>query len=424
MALALEQEAAVAAGGELPPFHGVPIGIKDLYDVKGMRTTSSHSAFRSFVADADTIQVQRFKRAGFNIVGKTNVPELGAAVTTESALNGPCHNPWDLDRSSGGSSGGAAAAVAAGLLPIGHASDGGGSIRIPAACCGLVGLKPSRGRVSLGPGPGSILEGAVTQGVVTRTVADTAALLDVMHGYETGEPFLVPPPEQPFLELSARPPNRLRIALCLDSPTGSQLHPDVSTAIRRAAQLLDELGHDVVEASPTWIDDEFVALQRRFYSTQFGFAEISMQDLEPENQLWYREAESLSSLDFMRCWVRIQAYLRRAMAFWDDYDLVLTPTLGAPPKLLGERLDHHPSDLPLWGFYDYIPFLTIANLTGQPAITVPVAWSQHELPIGVQLIGQPAGEADLLRVARQMEDADPWRDRYDGLAARLLEVTG
>jgi amidase len=408
---ARQKERTLTEGGDLPPYHGVPIAIKDLDDTAGIRTTYSHSGFASFVPDQDSAVVARIKAAGFIILGKTNVPEFGAAVTTESQLNGPCHNPWQTDYSSGGSSGGSAAAVAAGLVSVGHASDGAGSIRIPASCCGLVGLKPSRGRISLAPGPGIVLEGASTQGVVTRTVRDTAAMLDVMQGYEVGDPYWL---ERVDVNLAiSQKPKALRIALSTISPTGSEVHPECVAAAQAAADLLAALGHNVEEATPDWRVDGLVDLQRRFYSTCFPYnRRFDPVNLEPDNKRYFAEAMAMSSVKYVECWVDLQNLCRRIVAFWNQFDLLLTPTLGTPPKKLGEGLDLHPDDLPLWGFHHYIPFLPIANLTGQPAITLPLHWSESGLPVGVQLMGPPAGEATLLSIAAQVEEASPWATKY------------
>ena len=254
------EQALETARGPLPdgPFTGVPIAIKDLTETAGIRTTFSSRAFADYVPEHDVAVVRRLKQAGFVIVGKTNTPEFGVTAVTESELNGACRNPWDLSRTPGGSSGGAAAAVAAGLVPVAHGSDGGGSIRIPAACCGLVGLKPSRGRVSSAP-YGDGLAGLSTHGALTVTVRDTAALLDVLAGYEPGDPSWAPPPERPFLDEVGADPGRLRIALAVEPPVPFPVDPACLDAAYGAAELLTELGHEVVETTPPWQSDDLLA---------------------------------------------------------------------------------------------------------------------------------------------------------------------
>ena len=397
------------------PFHGVPIAIKDLAATKGIRTTYSSRAYAEHVPDFDTAVVRRIRDAGFVILGKTNTPEFGTTAFTESELNGTTRNPWRLERTPGGSSGGAAAAVAAGLLPVAHGSDGGGSIRIPASCCGLLGLKPSRGRVSAAPF-GS-LEGLSTSGPLARTVRDAAALLDVMAGYEPGDPWWAPPPEQPFVEEVGVAPGRLRVAVTSRSPVESDVHPECDRALREAADLLAGLGHDVVDETPPWSDMD---LSLAFISVwQVGPALQPVDDLSlltPLNRELVESARAMSAADYGRTVARLQAYARRVVAFWQGIDVVLTPTLALPPVPIGWQHAAEGAVGQLLRNVEFTPFTGVANLTGLPALSLPLHWTDEGLPVGVQAIGPPAGDALLLRLAAQVEEARPWRDHRPHLA--------
>jgi amidase len=400
-----------AARGELPdgPFRGVPIAIKDLTDVAGLRTTYSSRPFAQNVATADAAVVRRVREAGFVIVGKTNTPEFGSTAVTESALNGACRNPWDTSRTPGGSSGGAAAHVAAGVLPLAHGSDGGGSIRIPASCCGLFGLKPSRGRVSPAPyGDGSF---ALSQnGPIAWTVRDAAAFLDIVAGYEPGDSAWLPPPARPFAGEVGAPPGRLRIALALEPALDYPVEEPCLDAARAAATLLEQLGHDVVEDAPPWRDAD--VLHQFSYLWRIGPAlfDVPPESLEPLNRALAESAHATSALEYARAVIAMQRYARRVAAFWDEVDVVVTPALGKLPVPIGWVFE--PDDP--WDQFrrggEFTPFTPVLNVTGQPAASVPFDVVDG-LPVAVQLIARAGDEATLIRLASQLEEARPWIER-------------
>jgi amidase len=391
------------------PFHGVPIPIKDLNETGGIRTTFSCKAFADYVPESDSAVVRRIRDAGFVVIGKTNTPEFGSVGITESELNGDCRNPWDVSRTPGGSSGGAAAAVAAGLAPVAHASDGGGSIRIPASCCNLFGIKPSRGRVSPAPyGSGSL--GLSTSGPLARTVRDAAALLDVMAGKEPGDFFVAPPHAQSFLAECDVEPGRLRVAVTSTPPIDVGVDPQCVAAVRAAAELLADLGHDVMAATPRWQTDDATEHFTRIW--QIGPATSGVDDLsllEPLNRALAERALETPSVDAAVSVMRLQALARRIVALWNDVDVVLTPTLALPPVEIGWTWSDDPWET-MQRQWRWTPFTAIVNVTGQPAASVPMQWSNDGLPIGVQLIGKPFAEATLFRLAAQIEQARPWAD--------------
>jgi amidase len=405
------EEARAAAAGELPdgPFRGVPLPIKDLQETAGIRTTFSSRAYADYVPDFDVAVVRRLKEAGFVVIGKTNTPELGITAVTESELNGVCRNPWDTTRTPGGSSGGAAVAVTAGLAPAAHGTDGGGSIRIPASCCGVFGIKPARGRVSLAPYGGH--EGFSSSGPLARSVLDAAALLDVMAGYEPGDPWWAPPPARPFVEEVGAEPGELRVAVTTTPPIDAEVAPECVAAAEGAAALLGELGHTVDEAMPPWADGKLIDLFMTVWKVIPGMREKPPELFEPMNRVLIEAGEETNAVDYVNATQALRGWARRVAAFWDEYDLVLTPTLAQPPPPVGALMD--PDDP--WGNFDrawrFTPFTQVANVTGLPAVSAPLHWSAEGLPIGVQLIGRPADEATLIRVSAQLEQARPWRDR-------------
>lgn len=417
----VDADAALAAAREQRggPFAGVPISIKDLTETAGLRTTLSTKALAENVPAFDTATVRRIRDAGFVVLGKTNTPEFGTIGMTESELNGACRNPWDTTRTPGGSSGGAAAATAAALCPIAQGSDGGGSIRNPASCCGLVGIKPSRGLVSPAPwGSGSL--GLGTNGPIARTVRDAAALLDVMAGYEPGDFFVAPQPERAFLAEAELEPGRLRVAFTLQPPVDVRVDETCAAATLEAAGLLASLGHDVREATPPWNDPELVPHFMRVWQAGPASMGIDFELLEPINRALARDAVATPSPEMTVSVYRLQAAARRIVAFWQDVDVLVTPTLALPPVPVGWTFEETDGD-PHQAFarqFLFTPFTAVFNVTGQPAMSLPLHWSGDSLPIGVQFVGRPFADATLVRLAAQLEQAQPWADYRPPLAER------
>jgi len=421
--------AAEAVGpGDPRPFAGVPIAVKNNRPVEGLRLTFCADLLGDHVAGHDAYVVARLRAAGFIIVGTTKLPEFGILPVSEPSRFGPVRNPWDLERTPGGSSGGSAAAVAAGMVPIAHGNDGGGSTRIPAACCGLVGLKPARGRISHGPDLGDSL--LSIDGVLTRTVTETAALLDLLSGYEIGDATWAPPPDRPFADAAAGDPGRLRVALTLAPPLiDTPVDPVCEAAARDAASLLEELGHEVREATPPWtvpgMLETFSAVFGPLVSLAVGFGallagrEPTFEDMEPLSWYLWRRAREASALDYAAAVIALQGLARAVVGFFDDVDVVLTPSLAQRPVAIGE-IDASAPD-PAATFRrsgEFTPFTAIANVTGQPAVSLPLSHGVDGLPSGIQLIGRPADEATLLALAAQLEAASPWAGRRPPIAAR------
>jgi amidase len=398
------------------PLHGVPIPIKDLTETAGIKTTFSSRVFADNVPDADAAVVRRIRDAGFVVLGKTNTPEFGTIPVSESELNGACRNPWATERTPGGSSGGAAAAVAAGMCPVAQGTDGGGSIRIPAACCGLFGLKPTRGRVSQAPyGPGTM--GLATSGPIARTVADAAALLDVMAGYEVGDPFWAAPLERPLLQEVGTSPGRLRIAVTVVPPVDHPVDPMRVAATHACAQLLAELGHDVVESTPPWRDHDVAREFTRIWQPGPAlWAGDKLELLEPLNRALAEDAYAATSVELGLAVARLQTYARRVVAFWTDYDLVLTPALALAPVPIGWLFELPKPRMQFARALSFTPFTPVVNVTGQPAAAVPFGVDDDGLPLGVQLIARPAREDVLVRVSAQLERARPWAELRPTLA--------
>ncbi len=426
-----ERARAQARGGGVPntPFRGVPFLLKDL--VCHSAGDPFHAGMRllrnlRWVEEADTYLAAKFRAAGFIFVGKTNVPELGPLPTTEPEAYGPTRNPWDLRRSSGGSSGGSAAAVAAGLVPAAHANDGGGSIRIPASACGLVGLKPSRGRTSLGPDYGEMWAGLVAEHAVTRSVRDTAAILDAVAGPMPGDPYGAPPPARPFREEVGREPGRLRVGVMTGAPAMiSAVHRDCAAAAEDAARLLASLGHAVEPSHPAALDEvefsrmlgtlvsSWTARDLDYWSARTG-RPIGAADVETYTWALAEMGRSVSAVQYIEAVNWLQGYTRRLAQWWTDgFDLLLTPTLAEPPPVLGDFAPT-PAD-PLRGLMRSTPlaaFTAPFNATGQPAISLPLCWNAEGLPIGVQLVAAYGREDVLIRVAAQLEQARPWVDKW------------
>ncbi len=406
------------------PFAGVPVAIKNNRPVKGMRLTYGCRLMESYVADYDHNVTRRLRDAGFVIVGTTTLPEYGILPVSEARIFGPTRNPWDLERTPGGSSGGAAAAVAAGLVPVAHGNDGGGSIRIPAACCGLVGLKSTRGRISVAPELGDSSLGI--DGMLTRSVADTAAILDVLAGYEPGDATWAPPPSQSFAEAATGDPGRMRIAFSKQAPSpDATLDPIAARGADEAAELLGSLGHDVIEVDPPWREDGLSELFGMVFSSQIalsigysanvsgkGIEGVSAEDMEPMSWAIFSMIRKLGTLEQQAAVVRLQAFARRLVAWLDEYDALLTPALAERPLPLG-TLDTAAED-PMSTFTRsglFTPFTPVFNATGQPGISLPLYQGEDGLPLGVQIIGRPAGEERLLALASQLETALPWAER-------------
>jgi amidase len=401
----------------LSPFHGVPITIKDLHETAGVKTTFSCAALAEYVPDQDDNVVAKIKDAGFIMLGKTNTSEFGRVPVTESSLNGICRNPWNTDHTPGGSSGGAAVSVAAGMSPVAHAADGGGSIRIPSSCCGLFGMKPSRGRISSGPRFGEHWHGFSTSGPLGRSVKDVAALLDVMSGYCTGDPYWTPPPSVPFADEVGRDPGRLKIGFTLTSPNEIPPDPEVVTAVEQAAKLLESLGHEVEEAAPRWIDQSLAPAFVQLIQTGTAVVDfLPLEQMEPLNRFLIESARDISSAQHIQALTQAHQYARRVVAFWDDYDVLLTPTLARPPLPVGWIFSDDDPAMQLIRSGMFIPYTPAANITGQPAASVPLHTSADGLPVGVQLMGKPAGEAELFRLCGQLEAAQPWAERIPELA--------
>ena len=418
-------QARAQARGVLPdaPFAGVPYLLKDLITSwSGVPMASGTSFMRGFVPDHDSELVRRLKQAGFIILGKTNVPELGQLPTTEPRMFGPTLNPWDTGRTAGGSSGGSAAAVACGMVPAAHGNDGGGSIRMPASCCGLFGLKPTRARTPMGPDFGDIMSGLVVEHAITRSVRDSAAILDATSGPDKGDPYSAPQPARPFLEEVGADPGRLRIAYCTTTAKGLQAHPDCVAAVEDAAKLCADLGHDVVEKAPALNPKLigrplFIVSSAGCAATMEGMAQLTGRTLtqdqfEPITWALYETGCKQTAWSYLLAQNSLNQVARGLARFFDDFDVWLTPTLGEPPVPLGTF--ESPPDDPLQGLFrcgPFMPFTAICNVTGQPAMSVPLFWNEEGLPIGTQFISRFGDEATLFRLAAQLEEAKPWAGR-------------
>jgi len=424
-----QARAAIAAGLPDGPFKGVPFLLKDLAAEYAGVATSEGSRFlgEHNVAEVDQELTRRFKAAGLVIFGKTNTPEFGLLPTTEPELFGPTCNPWDVTRTPGGSSGGAAAAVAAGLVPAAHANDGGGSIRIPASCCGVFGLKPSRGRNSLAPHYGDIASGIVAEHVVSRTVRDSAALLDATAGPALGDPYWAPPPARPFAQELGADPGRLRIALSTTPINGATVDSDCIAAAQEAAALCAELGHVVEEATPVFDP----ALGETFSAIWVGFLgwavddwsrrmkrEPREQDLEPWTWRMLEVSRAQSTKDYLLAVQDVQAAGRTLAEFLQGYDILLTPTVASPPMPLGsfDYVDGNRAHA-RESVFALAAFTPLCNVAGNPAMSVPLHWTDSGLPVGAHFIARMADEATLFRLAAQLEAARPWADKRPPVSA-------
>ena len=401
------------AGGDLPPLHGVPTAVKDLDQLQGVPTAFGSLAFADHLSRWTDHVVARLQDAGTVLLGKTATPELGLPCYTETATVAT-RNPWDLGLSPGGSSGGAAAAVAAGMLPFAQGSDGGGSVRIPASTCGLFGIKVARGRISRGPAQGD-LTGLGWHGPLARTVADAAAMLDAMAGPALGDPHWAPPPAQTFLSAATQEPGRLRVARTLDTVVdGVELHPHVVDAYEQASALLADLGHEVVDVALPY-GPELLPHFRVLWSVSASTVPV---DPDREHLLlpltrWLRDlGRSRSAGEFAAAISALQGAARRGITATAGYDALLTPTLAQPPAPVGWFTDAGDPAEEFARMTRWTPYTALFNMTGQPAVSVPLVQSPAGLPIGVQLVGRPADELTLVRLSAQLERARPWRDRH------------
>ncbi len=428
--------AAVPATADAP-FHGVPIVLKDLDGTSA--DDPLHLGNRllkelGHVADHDGYLFEKIRAAGFIPVGKTNTPEFGLMTTTEPEAYGPTRNPWNTGHSTGGSSGGSAAAVASGMVPLAHAGDGGGSIRIPASECGLFGLKPSRGRMSLGPDAGEAWAGLVQRHVLTHSVRDSAAVLDALQGPMSGDPYFAPPPSVRYADQVGTDPGRLRIGLRTKAPAAmAETDTECVAAAEDAARLLESLGHDVEVASPAALDEtELLDLFLTVMTTnvvwdvhelaRIAGRDITADDVEPLTWIYYEMGQGHSSFQYLEAINAAHAWTRRVASWFTPapgvggggaFDLLLTPTLAEPPPEIGDVVGT--KDDPWHGMARATPFATYTapfNVTGQPAMSVPLYWeASADLPIGVQLVADHTREDLLLRIAAQLEEARPWADR-------------
>ncbi len=419
-------EARELAQGLLPqgPFTGVPFLLKDLIAAyAGKKLSSGSRFFADLVAPHDSELTQRYKRAGLVTLGKTNLPEFGIICTTEPKLFGPARNPWNPDYTTGGSSGGSAAAVASGMVPMAHGGDGGGSIRIPASCCGIFGLKPSRGRLPMGPDIGDIMHGLVTEHALTRSVRDSAALLDATDGPDVGAPYAAPPKARPYTQEVTTAPGKLRIAFTTRTNTGAPVHPECLKAMDDAVKLLTELGHTVVEGSlevpnedllgqtfmTLWSSGVVVALEKM---SPFTGRALTPELFEPLTWALYDVGRQNTAASYLMAHDTMQHFARAFARKFVDVDAWLLPTLAEPPVPLG-TFDAPPGEpmMSMLRALAFTPFCAIANITGNPAMSVPLHWSADGLPVGVQFIGRFGDEATLFRLAGQLESARPWAHR-------------
>lgn len=404
------------------PFRGVPFLLKDLgVALQGTITSEGSRYFKDQLQNYDSTVVARYKQAGLVIFGKTHSPEFGQTATTETQLFGNCHNPWDLTRSTGGSSGGAAAAVAAGILPVAHASDGGGSIRIPASACGLFGIKPTRGRVPMGPAVYESRDGLSHQHVVSRSVRDSAALLDITQGGEAGDPYPAPTNERSYLDELQRPPGKLRIALMTEPLFPLPVAPDCVAAAESAARLCAELGHNVEIARPQ-LDLDAIGNAMGVTSNVLVAAKIAAREkvlgrpprddeLEKINHLNLANGRKVDAVSYAQARNVVHLTGRRMAEFMQQYDVVLSPTMAIVPPRIGVLSLNQPYENFMMVAAAASGFTSLYNMTGQPAMTVPLYWNAENIPVGVQFAARFGDDATLFRLAAQLEEAAPWFDK-------------
>jgi amidase len=428
------------AGAPAPRVAGVPFLLKDLVpDMEGAPFSEGSRFVHGHVSPLDCELVRRLKASGLIIVGKTNTPEFGVLTTTEPLLHGPTHNPWDPRLTPGGSSGGSAAAVSAGIVPMAHGNDGGGSLRIPASCCGVFGLKPTRARNTLAPLFGDMAGGIIHEHALTRTVRDSAALLDATAGPAPGDPYQAPKPERPFLEEVGRSPGKLKIGFLSRVPPGwnehTDLHPDCADAVKDAARLCEDLGHVVEEvpaAALAWPDlpKVFIVIFASFVGHVVAYWErtlgrkVDQELLEPVTWDLYLESRKITAPEYLVAKEELQRFARM-MAGWYDrgrFDVLLSPTMQVPPTRLG-AFDPSPEDpgRSIRTALSFVAFTRTQNITGEPAMSVPLFWNHDTVPIGVQFAGRFGDEATLFRLAAQLEQARPWAGRLPPLHCSTMD---
>lgn len=413
-----------AARGRLPdgPFTGVPFLLKDLaVEWDGVRFTEGSVFLRDNVSSHDQELTRRIRQAGLVLAGKTNTPEFGALPTCEPALFGPTRNPWDMSRTPGGSSGGAAAAVASGMVPMAYGNDAGGSIRFPASCCGVFGLKPTRARLPFGPEYGDVFSGLAVEFALTRSVRDAAVLLDALAGPDLGDPYWAPPASMPFADEVGADPGRLRIAFCDRTPNGTPVHPDCVAAVRDAAALCESLGHDVDERDLPGVYDRPYPLDAldagavswilAYWIRKLG-REPDADEIEPLTRAMWEMSRSVTAADYLLAVQDAQALGRTVARFFTEIDLWLTPTLAQPPVPIGHITGTADPEQVMPRFMEFLGFPAwVANATGNPAMSVPLHWNDEGLPIGVHFLARFGDEVTLLRLASQLEHARPWSNR-------------
>ena len=424
----LYDHALAAVDEATGPFAGVPYLLKDL--IVEMAGTPFHEGSRFLtgnVSSYDSELVVRLRRAGLVVIGKTNSPEFGMVPACEPLLHGPTRNPWDTRRSTSGSSGGSAAAVASGMVPMAHGNDLGGSIRYPASACGLFGLKPTRARVPLGPEYGDVVSGWAVEHALTRSVRDSAALLDATAGPMPGDPYPAPPLVRPLAEEVGRDPGRLRIAWSARTPSGSPGHPDAVAAVEDAVALMTSLGHQLVEADLPGLDERVgesigtvfnaaVAWIVAYWTRRLGRSPVS-GDLEPATLAYWEAGRSTTAAAYLEAVEELQRFSRSVAAFLSHYDGWLTPTMSAPPRMLGTITA---MDIGA----DTVEYpLVVANITGNPGMSLPLYWNADGLPMGVHVLGRFGDEATLVRLASQLEQAQPWADRWPSPRERAARDT-
>lgn len=426
-----QARAEIRKGLPQAPFAGVPFLIKELVlHAKGVRCDEGSRLAQGYTPSEDTELMARFRRAGLVLTGTTQTPELGYNPTTETVAFGPVHNPWNQGHSAGGSSGGSGAAVASGIVPIAHGNDGGGSIRIPASCNGLVGLKPTRDRTPTGPDYSDPLCGLAIEFALTRTVRDAAALLDCVAGADVGAPSHPVPPARPYREEVGANPGKLRIAWTATPASGEKIDPECEKAVHETVKLLQDLGHTLIEDRPKFDWDEFLekvhviwavfgALSADAVAKETG-RKPGPDNLEAVTWACYQDGKRYSALDLLDSMAHGNVLSRKVGSFMQGYDLFVTPTIARPPAPLGELNQNRPGmSAKEWTrqVFTYCPFTPLFNSTGNPAMSLPLAWSASGLPIGVQFVGRFGDESTLFRIASQLEEARPWANRKPPLHA-------